>query len=154
MEACPLVWRKTIYIFFLNFRTFPTLPHMSGLLKTVGTTFLIVSNPGDKVLLLVKSIGLYPMVFLLFRTLSSGLENNDTWKCISDNFLTMLNYVLLLENCWNFISLYQCSQIPRTKLIFMFQFNVARISVCDISNLKKNINRKRKKKYKLVQPLK
>ena len=40
---------------------------------------LVLSNPGEKVLILVESPGqICPIVFHLFKTLSLGLENNDT----------------------------------------------------------------------------
>ena len=42
----------------------------------------LFSNPGDKVLILVKSRGqIFPLVSHFFRTLSPGFENNDKPKC-------------------------------------------------------------------------
>ena len=52
---------------------------------------LFFSNPGDKVLILVESRGqICPNVFTLFWILSSGLEKNDTLKCSSCIFQTIL----------------------------------------------------------------
>ena len=73
---------------------------------------LLFSNPGEKFLLLVESRGqIFPVVVLLFRTFSPGLENHDALKCWSDNFPTTLTYVVKLENCQNKISMYGCSTI-------------------------------------------
>ena len=42
-----------------------------------------------------------PLIFTHFRTLSPGLENHGTLKCIFDSFPGPLKYLLFLENCWN-----------------------------------------------------
>jgi hypothetical protein len=73
---------------------------------------LLFSNTREKFLILVESRGqICPIVFLLFRTISPGLENNDTLICRSDNFTTTLTFVVKLENCQNNISMYNCSPI-------------------------------------------
>ena len=66
------------------------------------------------VLILVETRGqICPVVFLLFRTLSTGLENNDTSKCWSKICSLTLTYVVKLENCQNNISMYRCFPIKR-----------------------------------------
>ena len=45
------------------------------------------------------------------RTLSTGLENNNTLKCWSSTFLTTLVYAVMLENFRSAISMYCCSPI-------------------------------------------
>ena len=75
----------------------------------------LFSNPGDKVLVLVESTGhICPIVFLLLKTLSLGLKNNDTVKCNSDNFPGMLTHVVFLESCQNYTSMYHCYPIQGT----------------------------------------
>ena len=60
----------------------------------------LFSNPGDKVLILVESTGqIYPINFLLFRTLYPVLENNESVKSSFDNFATQLTYIVMFENC-------------------------------------------------------
>ena len=72
----------------------------------------LFSNPGDKVLIFVESMGqICPIVFLLFRTLCPGMEKTNSLKYRFDNIATQLTYVLLLENCRNNNSMYSCSPI-------------------------------------------
>ena len=68
---------------------------------------LLFSNPGEKFLILVESRGqICPVFFLLFRTFSHGLENNDTEKVWSDNFPTTLTYMCL---SWKIVrAIFQC----------------------------------------------
>ena len=76
----------------------------------------LFSNPGDKVQILVKSMGqICPIVLYLFWTLSPRFENNHTLKCWSGIFPTILTYMIMLENCQNNISVYGCSPIQGTK---------------------------------------
>ena len=71
----------------------------------------LFSNPGDKVQILVESMGqICPLVLHLFWTLSPQLEHNHTFRCWSGIFLTSLTYMVMLENCMNNISVYGCSQ--------------------------------------------
>ena len=66
----------------------------------------LFSNPGEKVLILVKSRRqTCPIVFLLLKTFFSGLENNDTLKYWSNKNLTTLTYVVKLENYQRNISI-------------------------------------------------
>ena len=91
---------------------------------------LLFFNQGDKVL---KTIG---QIFLLLSTiikiLSPSLENNVSLKFISDSFPTMLTYVVLLENCFIYMSTYWWSPFQATRFIFMLKFYVVRISEFDI----------------------
>ena len=76
----------------------------------------LLSNPGEKVQILVESTGqICPIVLHLFWTLSPGFENNHTFKCWSGIFPTILTYMIMLENCQNNISVYGCSPIQGTK---------------------------------------
>ena len=75
----------------------------------------LFSNPGDKVQILVESTGqICPVVLHLFWTLSPGFENNQTFKCWSGIFPTILTYMIMLENSQNNISVYGCSPIQGT----------------------------------------
>ena len=74
------------------------------------------SNPGDKVQILVESMGqICPIVLHLFWTLSPGFENKHMFKFWSGIFPSVLTYMNMLENCLNNISVYGCSQIQGTK---------------------------------------
>ena len=55
-------------------------------------------------------------------TLSHGLENNHTFKCWSGIFLTILTYMIMLENCHNNISVYGCCPIQGTKFYSCWNF--------------------------------
>ena len=73
---------------------------MFGKLPNLNFNVSVVSNSRDKVLILAKSkehIGL--KVFLLFRTFSPGLENNNTLKCNSESFPT----TAISGYCWKFL---------------------------------------------------
>ena len=62
----------------------------------------LFSNPGDNVLILVESRGkIWPIVYNLFRTLSPGLENNNTLKCWSGIFPYILGMLRCMTNCQN-----------------------------------------------------
>ena len=75
----------------------------------------LLSNPRDKVQILVEGMGqIFPVVFHLFWTLSPGFENNHTFKCSYGIFLTILTYMIMLENCQNNISVYDSFQIQGT----------------------------------------
>ena len=77
----------------------------------------LFSNPGDKVHILVESMGqICPVVLHIFCTLSPGFENHYKFKCWSGIFPRILTYIIMLENCQNKISLFGCSPIQGTKL--------------------------------------
>ena len=59
----------------------------------------LFSNPEDKVQILVESMGQICPVVLNFFTLSSGFENNHTFKCWSCIFPTIFTSMIMLENC-------------------------------------------------------
>ena len=42
----------------------------------------------------------------IFRTFSPRLENNDTLKCSYDSFAHTLRYLVIGENCQNYIEMY------------------------------------------------
>ena len=66
---------------FLKFLNITTYIRVDGKKPDHHFNVSLFSNPGDKVLILVKSKGqICPVVFHLFLTLSPGLENNDTLK--------------------------------------------------------------------------
>ena len=90
----------------------------------------LLSNPGDKVQILVESTGqICPVVLHLFWTLSPGFENNHTFKCWSGIFPTILTYMIMLENCQNNISVYGCSPIQGTKFYSCQNFSSLALSV-------------------------
>ena len=77
----------------------------------------IFSNPGDKVQKRWRTMGkICPILSTRIWTLSPGLENNQTLKCWSGIFPTILTYTSMLENCQNNISVYGCSPIQGKKL--------------------------------------
>ena len=83
----------------------------------------LFSNPGDKVQKRWKTMGkICPVLLTRIWTLSLGLENNHTRKCWSGIFPTILTYMIMLENCQNNISMYDCSPIQGT--IFYSSWNL------------------------------
>ena len=52
--------------------------------------------------------------FTQFSTLSPGLENIGTLKCISDSFPGTLTYLSFLENSWNSAPMCSSSSIQGT----------------------------------------
>ena len=80
-------------------------------------------NPGDKVQIVVESMGqICPVVLHLFWTLYPGFENNHTFKCWSCTFPTILTYIIMLENYQKNISVYGCSPIQRTQFYSCWNF--------------------------------
>ena len=63
-----------------------------------------------------------PVLSTRIWTLSPRLENNHTFKCWSGIFSTILTYIIMLDNCQNNISVYDCSPIQGTKLYFCWNF--------------------------------
>ena len=94
---------------------------------------LFFSNPGDKVMILVKSRGyICPILFTLFRILTPGLENTNTLKCLKLNFSNYLDMNICVEkfskqhfNVWLFSN-------PGDKFLFLLKFYEVRISEWNI----------------------
>ena len=87
--------------------------HISqGVCKTVTTTFQCI------IVLQLRAEGpenlsrICVIVMCLFMTLSPRLENNDISKSSFDSFAHTLRYVVNVENCQNYIEMYQCPPIP------------------------------------------
>ena len=73
---------------------------------------LLLSNAGDNVITRLKTKRQICFLFSTrIRTLSLGLENNEALKCCYSIFPTILTYVVMLQNSWNNISMYDCSPI-------------------------------------------
>ena len=53
--------------------------------------------------------------FDTIKDLLPGLESNNTYKWISDNFPGMLTYVLFLENCQKYICMHGGSPIHKER---------------------------------------
>ena len=104
-------WRTLINFFNVGLTVFH-IDHMSqGVCKTVRTTFwciivLLLWGEGP-----VKTHYYGTDLGQIFRTFSPQLENNDTLKCSSDSFAHTLRYVNNVENCRNYIEMYQCPPI-------------------------------------------
>ena len=92
------------------------------------------SNPGEKVLILVKSRGqICTIVFHLFWTLSLGLENKKSLKFLSGIVPTYLTNMVMLENCRNNISMYVwVFSNPGDKILILVENYGARISESNI----------------------
>ena len=110
---------------FSQFSNMTTYVRVVGKMQDQHFNVWLFSNPRDKVLILVESRGqIWPIVFLLFWTLSPGLEKKDELKCYSGFFqqpwymwsswkiygATLDGMVVLqsrgqdLNCCWNLIS--------------------------------------------------
>ena len=71
-----------IKMLFWHFSNMTTYVRVVGKRQDQYFIVWMFSSPGDKVLILVERTGqICPIVFLLFWTLSPGLENNDALKC-------------------------------------------------------------------------
>ena len=110
------------------------IDHISqGVCKTVRTTFQCI------VVLQLRGEGpenlsrICPIVMCLFRTFSPRLENNDTSKFSSDSFAHTLRYVVNVENCRNYIAMYQCPPIAGRRSKIALKFGGLRISECSIT---------------------
>ena len=73
----------------------------------------LFSNSGEKFLKSRRTMEqICTLLFtLFFSTFSPQLNNNDTSKCSSDSFPGIVTYMLLVENCQNYISLHRCPPI-------------------------------------------
>ena len=77
----------------------------------------LFSNPGDKDQNRWRTTGqICPVLSTRLWTLSPGLDSNHTLKCWSGIFLTILTYMIMLENYQNNISVYGWSPIQGTRL--------------------------------------
>ena len=86
--------------------------HMSAFLEKIQFHAWLYFNPWGKVLFLLKIMGqICPLDWILLRTFSPGLESNNKYKWISDNFPGMLTYVLFLESCQKYICMHCFSPI-------------------------------------------
>ena len=101
---------------FLQFSNIIIYVKIVGKIPDQHLSVWLFSNPGDKVHILVESMGQICLVVLhIFWTLSHGFENNHAFKCWSGNFATILTNFIMLEICQNNISLYGCSPIQVKK---------------------------------------
>ena len=95
--------------------SFPHRPHISGCVQNCQNYISMYHCSPIVLQLQGESPGnlsrICPIVMCLFRTFSLQLENNDTSKCSSDSFAHTLRYVVNVENCQNYIEMYQCPPI-------------------------------------------
>ena len=89
-----------------QFSNITTYIRVVGKLSELHVNVMFCSHPGDKFLIIAEIRGqICPLVFLCLGKLSPGLEQNYTLKFSSDNFPTTLIYMVMLESCWNKISM-------------------------------------------------
>ena len=118
-----------IGLLFQQFSNITTYVSCVAKLSKLLFTESLFSNPGDKVLILVESTGqIYPINFLLFRTLYPVLENSDSVKSSFDNFATQLTYSVMLENCRNNDPMYRVSPIQGKSFLFMLKQDQGNLS--------------------------
>ena len=67
------------------------------------------------------------------KTFSPQLENNKTLKFSSDSFAHTLRYMVNVENCQNYIEMYQCPPIAGRRYKIALKFGGLRILECNIS---------------------
>ena len=113
----PWIWEQPYTeIFFWQFSNIIIYVKIVGKIRDQHLSVWLFSNPGDKVQILVESMGqICPIVLHLFWTLSPGFANNHTFKFWSCIFPTILTNMTMFENCQNNISVYGCSPIQGTK---------------------------------------
>ena len=104
----PQDWRTLIH-----FNVVLTVFHIDqGVCKTVRTTFwciIVLQSRGEGP---EKAHNYGTDSRQIFRTFSPQLENSDTLKCSSDSFSHTLRYVVNVENCQNYIDMYQYPPNP------------------------------------------
>ena len=71
------------------------------------------------------------IIICLFRTFSPRLEDNDISKCSSDSFVHTLRYVVNVENCQNYLEMFQCPPIAGRRSKIALKFVGLRISECN-----------------------
>ena len=92
----------------------------------------LFSNPGDKVQILVKSMGqICPVVLHLFWTLSPGFKNNHTFKWLYGIFPAILTHDYVGKLPEQHFSVWLFSN-PGDNILFLLKFNEARISEWNI----------------------
>ena len=70
---------------------------------------------------------------ILFMIVSVQLNNNNTLKFSSDNFLLTLRYIVIMENCGKYITMYHCPSIAGKRSSIVLKCHEHRLSECDIS---------------------
>ena len=127
----PRDWRTLIHFNVVG--TVFHIDHMSQeVCKTVRPTFqyiFVLQFRGEGPENLSR---ICPIVMCFFRTSSPQLENNDTSKCSSDSFAHTLRYVINVENCQNYIKMYQYPPIVGRRSLKAEKFGGLRISECSI----------------------
>ena len=110
----PRHWRT-----FMHFNVVLTVFHIDHIFqnmwKTVRTTFLctiVLQSWGEGH---EKEQNYGTDSGQIFRTFSPQLENNDTLKCSSDSFAHTLRYVVNVENCQNYIEMFQYPPIAEKR---------------------------------------
>ena len=82
---------------FLQFSNITIYIRVHGKMPQQHFKLLLFSNPGYNFLVLVESRGqICPVVSHLFKTLSLGLEKNNTLKCWSSIFPETLIYMVMV----------------------------------------------------------
>ena len=116
--------------------SFPHWPHISGYVQNCQNYILIyhcspIAGEGH-----IKAHNYGKDLAQIFRTFSSQLETNDTLKCGSDSFAHTLRYVVKVENCRNYIKMYECPPIAGRRSSIALIFGGLRISECNICAMK------------------
>ena len=120
--------KQYIGLLFQQFSNITTYVSCVAKLSKLLFTESLFSNPGDKVLKSRKIMGqICPVLSTRIRTLSPGLENNDSVKSSFDNFATQLTYLVKLENYRKNNPMYRFFPIHWTSFQFMLKFDVVRI---------------------------
>ena len=117
IKFCPLDWRSNIHwnvvqaIFQHNH-----ICQDCWKIRDQHLNVWLFQNPGDKIQKRWRTMRqICPVLSTRIWTLSPELENNQTLKSWSGIFPTILRYMIMLENCQNNISVYDCFPIQGTK---------------------------------------
>ena len=98
-----------------------TYLRVSAKLLEINFYISLFSNCRKKVMKSRKIVGqICPIFSLLFRTFSLWLETIDKLKCSSDNMSKTRRYVVNMEHCQNYISVYHSHPIAgrRSEIVF------------------------------------
>ena len=128
----PCDWRTLIH--FNVVLTVLHIDHISqGVCKTVRTTLwciIVLQSRGEGP---EKEHNYGTDSWQIFRTFSLQLGDSDTLKCSSGGFAHTLRYIVNVENCRNYIDMYQCPPIAVRRSLKALKFGGLRISECKIS---------------------
>ena len=122
-------WRKNHACKWI-FHKFPGIKHMSAFRQNCQKSICMhVCSPIlGKGLFSSKSMGqICPLDLKFLKIFPHGLQNNNAYKWISENFPGITHMLAFLENCQKSICMHGCSPIHKERSLPLFEFHVVPI---------------------------